>query len=217
MTEPILLRLRADLPEAAFRPLTDAYLEEPRGRFHGQAICVVAPASVEEVGAVVTLAAEFGTPVLPYSGGTGLVGGQLAEDGPMPVVLSLERMNRIREVYPSENVLVCDAGVILADVQKAAEDVGRLFDVDGTTCAGSLTEARPKEHHAPMPLIYCKIVPTSSTSDEREENVYECPVYYTSARGATYLFAAGLNTDDGGLSCRQAILRGTALVLSTPD
>lgn len=97
------------------------------------------------------------------------------------------------------------------------EDVGRLFDVDGTTCAGSLTEARPKELHAPMPLIYCKIVPTSSTSDEREENVYECPVYYTSARGATYLFAAGLNTDDGGLSCRQAILRGAALVLSTPD
>ena len=44
-------------------------------------------------------------------------------------VLTLDRMTRIRYVYPSENVLVCDAGVILADVQKAADDVGRLFPV----------------------------------------------------------------------------------------
>ena len=65
--------------------------------------------------------------IVPYSGGTGLVGGQLMQDGPAPVVMSLERMNKIRAVYPSENVLVCDAGVILATVQQAAEDIGRLF------------------------------------------------------------------------------------------
>ena len=47
--------------------------------------------------------------------------------GPAPVILSLERMHRIREVYPSENVMVVDAGVILADVHKAAGEIGRMF------------------------------------------------------------------------------------------
>ena len=65
--------------------------------------------------------------VVPYGGGTGLVGGQLMPDGPAPVILSVERMNRVRDVYPSENVMVAEAGVILADVHKAATDIGRLF------------------------------------------------------------------------------------------
>ncbi len=118
--------LRGLLPSAAFKDDSAPYLTEPRGRWAGQGI-VVAPSSVEEVSAVVRACADARVSIVPYSGGTGLVGGQLLQDGPAPVVLSLERMNRIREVYPSENVLVCDAGVILADVQKAAEDVGRLF------------------------------------------------------------------------------------------
>ena len=119
-------RLRAVLPAAAFREATEAYLSEPRGRWAGQGI-VIAPGSTEEVALVVRACADAGVAIVPYSGGTGLVGGQLMPVGPIPVVLSLERMNRIREVYPMENVLVCDAGVILADVQKAAEAVDRLF------------------------------------------------------------------------------------------
>ena len=118
--------LRALLSAAAFKDDTTAYLAEPRGRWAGQGL-VVAPASTHEVAAVVRACADARVAVVPYSGGTGLVGGQLLQDGPTPVVLSLERMNKIRAVYPSENVLVCDAGVILADVQKAAEDIGRLF------------------------------------------------------------------------------------------
>ncbi|MDP5360850.1 MAG: FAD-binding oxidoreductase, partial [Paracoccaceae bacterium] len=114
------------LPAAAFKPDTAPYVTEPRGRWAGQGF-VVAPSSTEEVAAVVRACAEARIGIVPYSGGTGLVGGQLLQDGLRPVVLSLERMNRIRAIYPSENVLVCDAGVILADVQKAAEDVGRLF------------------------------------------------------------------------------------------
>ena len=119
-------RLRAVLPAAAFREATEAYLTEPRGRWAGQGI-VIAPGSTDEVALVVRACADAGVAIVPYSGGTGLVGGQLMPEGPMPVVLSLERMNRIRAVYHTENVLVCDAGVILADVQKAAEEVDRLF------------------------------------------------------------------------------------------
>lgn len=118
--------LRQILPAAAFKDDTAPYLLEPRGRWAGQGI-VVAPSSTQEVAEVVRACADAAIGIVPYSGGTGLVGGQLMQEGPTPVVLSLERMNKIRAVYPSENVLVCDAGVILADVQKAADDVGRLF------------------------------------------------------------------------------------------
>ncbi len=65
--------------------------------------------------------------VVPYSGGTGLVGGQIAQNLPHPIILSLHRMNKIRAVYPGENVLVADAGAVLADVQIAAEKAERLF------------------------------------------------------------------------------------------
>jgi len=118
--------LRARLPAASFKEDTAPYLSEPRGRWTGQGL-VVAPANTQEVSAVVRACAEARVGIVPYSGGTGLVGGQLMQEGPAPVVLSLERMKAIRAVYPSENVLVCDAGTILADVQHAAEKIGRLF------------------------------------------------------------------------------------------
>ena len=119
-------QLRDLLPASAIKADTAPYLIEPRGRWQGQGF-VVAPGSTADVAAVVRACAAARVAVVPYGGGTGLVGGQLMTEGPAPVILSLERMNRIRDVYPTENVLVCDAGVILADVQKAAEAVGRLF------------------------------------------------------------------------------------------
>ncbi|MBE0412909.1 FAD-binding oxidoreductase [Yoonia sp.] len=126
VTPAIEARLHSLLPAAAFRPDSALYLREPRGRWTGQGL-VLAPANTEEVAQVVKTCAEAGVGIVPYSGGTGLVGGQLMAEGPVPVILSLERMNRIRDVYVAENVLVCDAGVILADIQKAAADIGRLF------------------------------------------------------------------------------------------
>jgi FAD/FMN-containing dehydrogenase len=65
--------------------------------------------------------------IVPFGGGTGLVGGQVAENGPKPLIISLEKMNAVREVYAEENVLIADAGAILADVQAAAEGANRLF------------------------------------------------------------------------------------------
>ena len=126
VTPSFELSLRALRPAAAFKDDSTPYLSEPRGRWAGQGL-IVAPANTDEVSTVVRACADARIGIVPYSGGTGLVGGQLMQDGPAPVVLSLERMNKIRAVYPSENVLVCDAGVILATVQQAAEDIGRLF------------------------------------------------------------------------------------------
>jgi FAD/FMN-containing dehydrogenase len=119
--------LRAALPAEVFRPADDRYLEEPRGRYAGQAALLALPRKTEEVATLVRLALEARVGIVPYGGGTGLVGGQIAPDGPAPLILSLERMTAVREVFPEENVLIAEAGVILADVQAAAERAGRLF------------------------------------------------------------------------------------------
>ncbi len=120
-------RFRALLPANRFSEATAGYLEEPRGRYAGQAGLLALPRSTEEVATLVRAAVEARVPVIPYGGGTGLVGGQVAEDGPRPLILSLERMTSIRAVYPQENVLVAEAGAILADVQAAARAEDRLF------------------------------------------------------------------------------------------
>ena len=89
--------LRARLSEAAFRPLEPRYLEEPRGLFQGQGGLLVAPGSVEEVGEVVRACLRERVAVVPYGGGTGLVGGQVAPGA--PVILSLERMRAVRAPF----------------------------------------------------------------------------------------------------------------------
>ncbi len=118
--------LQSVLPSAAFKADPAGFLVEPRGRWTGQGV-IVSPASVEEVSAVMAACFAARVPVVPYSGGTGLVGGQVMEEGPTPVVLSLARMNAVRGVYASDNVIEVDAGMILSDVQDAAEAAGRLF------------------------------------------------------------------------------------------
>ncbi len=119
--------LRGVLPRAAFRDVAPHYLQEPRGRWTGRAGAVIAPASTQEVASVIRAASEADVGVVPYGGGTGLVGGQIAPDGPVPVLLSLERMREIRGIFPDENVIVAEAGAILSDIHDAAAAVDRLF------------------------------------------------------------------------------------------
>lgn len=125
-TPDFIDRLRAVLPVAAFREAAPRYFEEPRGRWQGQGV-VLAPGSAEGVAQVVRACAAARVPVVPYGGGTGLVGGQIAPDGPVPVILSLERMRAVRGIWPGENVMVVEAGAILQDIHTAAEEAGRLF------------------------------------------------------------------------------------------
>ena len=120
-------RLSAVLPDDVFRPVEPRYLEEPRGRYAGKSALLALPRNTGEVATLIREASEAGVGVVPYGGGTGLVGGQIAQDGPARLILSLERMNKVRDVYPDENVIVVEAGVILADVQAAADAVDRLF------------------------------------------------------------------------------------------
>ena len=103
------------------------YLTENRGLYHGASPLVLKPGSTQEVSGILKLASETGTSIVPVSGRTGLVGGQVPREDGHDVLLSLERMNRIREVDPVADVIVADGGAILADVQKAAEAHDRLF------------------------------------------------------------------------------------------
>lgn len=103
------------------------YLTENRGLYHGASPLVLKPGSTAEVSAILKLASETGTAIVPVSGRTGLVGGQVPREESQDVLLSLERMNKIREVDPVADVIVADGGAILADVQKAAEAHDRLF------------------------------------------------------------------------------------------
>ncbi|MGP1355006.1 FAD-binding oxidoreductase [Roseicyclus sp.] len=124
MTEALLA---AGLPASTLRDPEPRYLEEPRGRWQGRAAAVAAPASTGEVAAIVRACAATGTPVIPYGGGTGLVGGQLAEGGTPPLVLSLERMRAIRALDAEAGTMTVEAGAILADVHAAAEAEGLIF------------------------------------------------------------------------------------------
>lgn len=120
-------RIAARLPSEVFRPVEARYLEEPRDLHRGLAGLLALPRTAEEVAALIRAAGEERVGVVPYGGGTGLVGGQVQVEGPAPLVLSLERMSTVRAVYPEENVLVAEAGTILADVQAAAREADRLF------------------------------------------------------------------------------------------
>jgi FAD/FMN-containing dehydrogenase len=101
------------------------YLVEMRHLFEGHTPMVLRPASAAEVSAILKLANATKTPVVPQGGNTGLVGGQIPHHN--EIVLSLNRLDRIREVDPTSNTITCEAGVTLQRAREAAAAVDRLY------------------------------------------------------------------------------------------
>src|SRR6195256_1526630 len=101
------------------------YLTEERGLYPGRAPLVLRPGSVAEVATILKLANETKTPIVPQGGNAGLVGGQTPHQG--EVLMSLKRLDRVREVDPASNTMTCEAGVVLIKAQEAAAAAGRLF------------------------------------------------------------------------------------------
>ncbi len=101
------------------------HLEEWRSKYKGRSPLLLKPATTIEVSALLAICHESGTPIVPQGGNTGLVGAQIPFDG--EVVLSLTRMNRIRAIDSAAHAITVEAGVVLAAVQKAADDTGLLF------------------------------------------------------------------------------------------
>jgi len=101
------------------------YVVEMRDMFHGRTPLVLRPASVAQVSEILKLANETATPIVPQGGNTGLVGGQTPLDN--EIVVSLNRLDRIREVDPTSNTMTCEAGVTLQRAREAAAAADRLY------------------------------------------------------------------------------------------
>ncbi len=126
-TSALLARLTERLGSA--HVLTDAadlapHLAETRGLRRGHAVAVVRPADTAEVAFVVRACAEAGVPVVAQGGNTGHVGGGLPQGG---IVIAMARLNRLRDVDPVNASITVEAGMVLAEVQAAAEAAGMLF------------------------------------------------------------------------------------------
>jgi FAD/FMN-containing dehydrogenase len=101
------------------------YVTEERDLFHGRSPLVLRPGSTAEVAAICKLASEHRIALVPQGGNTGLVGGQTPHHG--EVVISMRRMDKIREIDTASNTMTCEAGVVLQIAQQKAAEVDRLF------------------------------------------------------------------------------------------
>ncbi len=101
------------------------YVTEERDLFHGRSPLVLRPGSTEEVSAICKLASEHRVALVPQGGNTGLVGGQTPHSG--EVVVSLRRLDQIRDIDTASNTMTCEAGVVLQIAQQRASEVDRLF------------------------------------------------------------------------------------------
>jgi FAD/FMN-containing dehydrogenase len=101
------------------------HLEEWRGRYHGRSSFLMKPKTTQQLAAALSLCDQTRTPVVPQGGNTGLVGGQIPFNG--EILLSLTRMNAIRQIDPQTMSVTAEAGTILAEVQQAATAAGCYF------------------------------------------------------------------------------------------
>ena len=106
---------------------TRPYFTDWRRQYTGSAECVVRPASTAEVARVVELCAAHAVAIVPQGGNTGLSGGSVPTGKGREIVLALGRMNRIRELDRLNDTITVEAGCVLANVQRAADEAGRLF------------------------------------------------------------------------------------------
>lgn len=114
-----------------------------RGRYHGHAPLLLEPASTAEVAAIVAAAQAHGVPLVPQGGNTSMVGGATPPADGTAAILSTRRLNAIRRIDAEAGIAIAEAGVILADLQAAAEAAGRRFPLTlgarGSATIGGLT------------------------------------------------------------------------------
>ena len=114
------------------------FLVEDRGLYQGRSALLLRPGTTAEVAAVCRIAHETETAIVPQGGNTGLVGGQTPHHG--EVILSLRRLDRVRELDVTSNTMICEAGVVLVMAQASAAEADRLFPLslgaEGTCTIG---------------------------------------------------------------------------------
>ncbi len=103
------------------------FLTDWRGRYTGRALAVVRPADTQQTAALVRWCVANQVPMVPQGGNTGLVGGGTPDESGQALVISLQRLRHIRQVDTANDAITVEAGCILAEVQAAASQAGRLF------------------------------------------------------------------------------------------
>ena len=104
-----------------------SYLVEQRGLYHGRTPLVLRPSSPKEVSEIMKLASATGTPIVPQGGNTGLVGAQQPDESATEIIVSMERLNRIRSIDVEGNLALVEAGVVLHTLQEKVDEKGRFF------------------------------------------------------------------------------------------
>ena len=104
-----------------------AFEQDWRKRSRGKALAVVRPGSTPEVAAVVKACAQAGVSIVPQGGNTGLVVGSIPDASGTQVLLSLQRMNAVRNIDAANLAITVEAGCVLQNLQQAAEQAGFLF------------------------------------------------------------------------------------------
>jgi len=121
----------------------EPWITDWRGRVHGAAVAMLAPASTDEVAAIVRLAAEHRVPLVPQGGNTGMVAGATPPADGSAILLSMRRMNRIRSISAENRIAIAEAGVVLATLHEAAHEAGMRFPLTlgarGSCTVGGLT------------------------------------------------------------------------------
>ena len=103
------------------------YLTDERDLFHGQTALVLRPGTAQAVADIIAICAAANIGIVPQGGNTGYCGGSIPNADGSEIVVSLARLNRIRDIDPLNNTMTIEAGCVLADIQTAAEDADRLF------------------------------------------------------------------------------------------
>ncbi|OWQ85752.1 hydroxyacid dehydrogenase [Roseateles aquatilis] len=104
-----------------------AYERDWRKRYAGRALAVLRPADTAQVAGIVKLARAHRVPLVPQGGNTGLVGGGVPDASGTQLLLSLQRLNRVRQMDPSNLTMTVEAGCVLQSAQQAAHAAGLLF------------------------------------------------------------------------------------------
>ena len=121
----------------------EPWLTDWRGRVHGAASAMLAPASTEQAAEIVRLAGEHRVGLVPQGGNTGMAAGATPPGDGSAVLLSMRRMNRIRSISAENRLAVSEAGVVLATLHDAAHETGMRFPLTlgarGSCTIGGLT------------------------------------------------------------------------------
>jgi len=105
----------------------EPFVHDVRGAAAGRAGVVLRPASTEEAARMVRVCAEHGVSMVPHGGNTGYMGASIPDGSGRQAVVSLARLNRIRELDARNFTITVEAGCIVEHIQRAAEEAERLF------------------------------------------------------------------------------------------